>query len=131
MPWISGVFTLVKALAAEPKRWKFLTGRVGLAVLLCSLLWGWHVLDKRKAMNAAREGFVQQFELTAAQAELEALRSRMIAAREANRTLQEKVQVAEGEALRFASELKAYEHETQINPDGVVDSNLLRRLRAN
>ncbi len=110
--------------------WRLLSSRVGLAVVLCAALWG-HTYDKRQAIRAAREGFVQQFELTAAQAELEALRGRMAAAQEANRALQEKVQVAEGEALRFAAELEAFERETQINPDGVVDSDLLRRLRSN
>lgn len=102
-----------------------------MAVVLCVLLWGWHVHDKRQAVRAARDGFVQQFELTAAQAELEALRSRMAAAQEANRALQEKVQVAEGEAVRFAAELESFERETQVNPGGVVDSDLLRRLRSN
>ncbi|KMW56990.1 hypothetical protein AIOL_001948 [Candidatus Rhodobacter oscarellae] len=111
--------------------WRLLSSRAGLAVVLCALLWGWHVYDKRQAINAAREGFVQQFELTAAQAELDALRRRMAAAAEANRALQERIQVAEGEALRFATELEAFEHETQVNPDGVVDTDLLRRLRSN
>lgn len=49
---------------------------------------GLNVYDKRQAINAVREGFVQQFELTAAQAELDALRRRMAAAAEANRALQ-------------------------------------------
>ncbi|WP_420567827.1 hypothetical protein [Thalassovita sp.] len=110
---------------------RLLSSRAGLAVVLCALLWGWHVYDKRQAINAAREGFVRQFELTAAQTELETLRRRMAAAEEANRVLQEKVQVAEGEALRFAAELEVFERETEINPDGVVDSGLLGRLRSN
>ena len=45
--------------------WKLLSSRLGLAAVLCALLWGWHVYDKRQAISAAREGFVQQFELTA------------------------------------------------------------------
>lgn len=111
--------------------WRILSSRVGLAAVLCALLWGWHVYDKRQTVKAAREGFVREFELTAAQTELEALRRRMAAADAANQALQEKVQVAEGEALRFATELEAYESETQVNPEGVVDTDLLRRLRAN
>lgn len=110
---------------------RLLSSRAGLAVVLCALLWGWHVYDKRQAINTAREGFVQRFKLTAAQTELETLRRRMAAAAEANRVLQEKVQVAEGEALRFAAELEVFEHETEINPDGVVDSDLFGRLRSN
>lgn len=111
--------------------WRLLSSRAGLAVVLCAALWGWHVYDKRQAVSAAREGFVQQFELTAAQAELDALRRRAAALEEANRTLQEKIKVAEGEALRFATELEVFERETEINPEGVVDTDLLGRLRSN
>lgn len=111
--------------------WRFLTSRIGLAVVVCALLWGWHVYDKRQAVNAAREGFVREFELTAAQTELDAMRRRMAAAHQANQALREKVQAATGEALRFSAELEAYERDTQVNPEGVVDSGLLERLRAN
>lgn len=111
--------------------WRFLTSRIGLAALVCSLLWVWHDYDKRQAVSAAREGFVREFELTAVQAELDAMRRRMVAADEANQALRQKVQAAEGEALRFAAELEAYESDTQVNPEGVVDSGLLERLRAN
>jgi hypothetical protein len=110
---------------------RLLSSRLGLAVMLCAFLWGWHVQDKRQAVSAAREGFVQQFELSAAQAELDALRRRAAATELANQALQEKVQVAEGETRRFAAELEVYESETQINPDCAVDPGLLRRLRAN
>ncbi len=54
------------------------------------LLWAWHVHDKRQTVGVAREGFVRQFELTAAQAELDAIRRRMAAADEANQALREK-----------------------------------------
>ncbi|AUQ65160.1 hypothetical protein [Phaeobacter inhibens] len=69
--------------------------------------------------------------MAVAQAELDAVRRQMAAAREASQALQEKVQAAEGEALRFAAELEVFESETQVNRDGVVDVSLLRRLRAN
>lgn len=111
--------------------WRILSSRAGLAVIACALLWGWHVHDRRQAVSAAREGCVRDFELTAVQAELEAVRRRMVAANEASQALREKLQVAEGEALRFAAELEAYQRETQVNSEGVVDSGLLRRLRAN
>lgn len=109
--------------------WRLLTSRVGLAVIACALLWAWHVHDKRQAVDAARDGFVRGFELTAVQTQLEAMRRRMAAATEANRVLQEKIQAAEGEAQRFAAELEAYGRDTKINPDGIVDADLLRRLR--
>ena len=111
--------------------WRFLTSRIGLAVVVCALLWGWHVHDKRQAVSAAREGFVREFELTAVQTELDAMRRRKAAADEANQVLREKVQAATGEAMRFAAELEAYERDTQVNPEGVVDSGLVDRLRAN
>ena len=94
-------------------------------------LWALHELDKSRAVKAARDGYVLQVELAEAQAELAELRRRAAVADEANRVLQEKVQASEGEALRFAAELEAYENETDINPDGVVSDDLLRRMRAN
>lgn len=111
--------------------WRILTSRIGLAVVVGALLWGWHAYDKRIAISAAREGFVREFEFTAVQTELKAIRRRVAAADEANQALQEKVQAATGEAQRFAAELEAYERDTQVNPEGVVDSGLLDRLRAN
>lgn len=111
--------------------WRLLTSRIGLAVILCAALWAWHAYDKAQAITAARDGYVLQVELAAAQAELAEMRRRAAVADEANRVLQEKVQVSEGEALRFAAELEAYESETEINPDGVVNDDLLRRLRSN
>ncbi len=111
--------------------WRLATSRIGLAVIVCAMLWGWHVYDKRQALSAAREGFVQAFELTAAQAELDALRRRIAAAHHANDILQEQRQAAEGAALRTAATLETYELETPINPDGRVDTDLLGRLRAN
>jgi len=111
--------------------WRLLTSRVGLAVILCAGVWTWHVADKSQAINRARDGYVRQVELAAAQAELAEMRRRAAVADDANRVLQEKVQASEGEALRFAAELEAFENETDINAEGVVDGDLLRRLRSN
>lgn len=111
--------------------WRILSSRMGLAAVLCAALWGWHVIDKARAVKAARDGYVVQVELAAAEAELAEMRRRAAVAADANRVLQEKVQVAKGEALRFAAELEAFENETEINPDGVVDGDLLRRLQSN
>ncbi len=111
--------------------WRVLSSRAGLAVALCALLWAWHAYDKRQAVQAARDGYVRRFELIAAQAEVDALRRRIAATTEANRTLQEKIQVAEGMAVRFAAELEAFEYDTQVNTLGIVDSDLLGRLRSN
>jgi hypothetical protein len=111
--------------------WQLLTSRVGLAVMLCVGLWALHVFDKSKAITSARDGYVLLVELAAAQAELAELQRRAAVADDANRVLQEKVQASTGEALRFAAELEAFENETDINPEGVVDGDFLRRLRSN
>lgn len=111
--------------------WRLLSSRAGRVAICCTLLWGWHIYDKRQAVSAARDGFVHEFELAAAQAELDAMRRRIAAANEANQALREKARVAEGEALRFTAELEGYERDTQVNPEGVVDSGLLKLLRAN
>jgi hypothetical protein len=111
--------------------WRFLSSRMGLCIILCVALWGWHVIDKSQAIADARDGYVLQVEMAAAQAELAELRRRAAVADDANRVLQEKVQASTGEALRFAAELEAFENETDINSDGVVDGDLLRRLRSN
>ncbi|NIZ11105.1 hypothetical protein [Pseudooceanicola sp. HF7] len=110
--------------------WRALTSRLGLAVIACGLLWGWHLQDRAAAVEAARAGYVRQFELAAAQAELVGLKRRLAAADRTARQLQERMQIAEAEALRFATELEAFERDTTINPDGVVDGDLLRLLRA-
>jgi hypothetical protein len=111
--------------------WRLLTSRIGLAVILCSGLWTWHVIDKSQATNNARDGYVLQVQLAEVQAKLDELRRRAAVAADANALLQEKMQVAEGQALRFASELEAFENETDINPDGLVDGDILKRLRSN
>lgn len=111
--------------------WRLLTSRIGLAAILGAALWVWHVTDKAQALKSARDGYVQQVELTEAQEKLAELRRRAAVADDANRVLQEKVQASEGEALRFAAELEAYKNETDINPNGHVDDDLLRRLRSN
>ncbi|MBB5515748.1 hypothetical protein FHS89_001768 [Rubricella aquisinus] len=111
--------------------WTLLTSRIGLAVILCGLLWAFHIHDKRQAVDAARDGFVTAFELAATEAELDAMRRRLLTATVANQSLQEKVQATEGDALRFAAELEAFKRDTDINPQCRVDDTVLRRLRAN
>ncbi|TDE33181.1 hypothetical protein [Antarcticimicrobium sediminis] len=111
--------------------WRILSSRGGLSVIICALLWGWHVHDRTQAVSTARAGFVRETEVAAVRAELDIVRRQMVAADVANRTLQEKVQVAEDAGMRFSEELEAFERDTKVNPDGVVDADLLRRLRAN
>ena len=116
---------------AFARLWSILTSRAGLIVLTIAAVLFWHFQDKAAAVEAAKDGLVRASELAAAQAELVELRRIMAVEREAAQALQEKVQVARGEALRFAAELEAYERETEVNPEGRVDADLLHRLRAN
>lgn len=111
--------------------WRALSSRLGLGFVLCALLFLWHLNDKSQAVANARDGFVQEFKLVAAEAELSLLKKRVMVAETANVNLQEKMQVAEGAALRFSAELEAYEHATEVNPDGLVDGDLMRLLRSN
>lgn len=111
--------------------WRALTSRIGLAVILGAVLWGWHVLDKGQALEAARDGYVLQVELASVQVALAEQQRRAAVAGDARRVLEEKMQASTGEALRFAAELEAFKNETGINPDCVVDDSFLQRMRAN
>ncbi|AGI69360.1 hypothetical protein OAN307_c39300 [Octadecabacter antarcticus 307] len=93
--------------------------------------WLLHQYDKASAVAAARDGFVSEFEQSAAEAKRDALLRRVIVSDEANRGLLEKVHAVEGEAQRFTMEIEAFENETTVNPAGVVDADLLRWMRSN
>lgn len=114
-----------------PGRWRLYAAVLGVVAVLSALAWAVHEYDKRRSIDAALEGYVSKAELSAARAENDLLRRKVAAAQEAGRILKEQIQIAEGRADRFAQELRRYESETQINPDGVVDPDLLRRLRSN
>ena len=110
---------------------RLLSSKAGFVVAIVAIAFGLHVFDKRQALAAAREGYVLQVEMAAVQAELDELKRRAAITDEANQVLQEKIEAAEGEARRFADELEAFENDTTINSEGVVDGDLLRRLRSN
>lgn len=93
-------------------------------------LWWFHQYDKARAVAAARDGFVRDVELQAAQAERNVLRRRLEAVSLANASLSERVAESESAAQKFAQELEVFERDTEINPAGVVDGDLLRRLRS-
>lgn len=111
--------------------WRLLSSRAGLILVVFALLFAWHYFDKRQALSAAREGYVQQFELTAAQTELEAVKRRAAATREANRMLNTKVLSADEAARQFQIELEGYQNEISENRSCIVDDDFLRLLRAN
>lgn len=102
-----------------------------MAVVILGLLFAWHIVDKRQAVRAAREGYVRQFELTAAQATLDALQLRAAATEEANRMLNSKIFSADEATRQFQAELKEYQNEILGNPSNTVDDDFLRLLLAN
>ncbi|EEE45995.1 hypothetical protein [Roseibium alexandrii] len=99
---------------------------IALAVLALAIgLYGFHVLDKRWAVKAAREGLVSRVELSAAKAELKVLKDRAAALEAANFQFQRQLQEAEALQTLQAQELEDYESTV----DAVVDRALLERLR--
>jgi putative IMPACT (imprinted ancient) family translation regulator len=100
------------------------------AVILIALF-GWHKVDKSSAVRRAVMEYVADVELTAARAQIAEANRRAAIAQEATDRLDEKVQAAEGEAMRFEAEIEAYERETTISPDGLVSDDLFDRLRGN
>ena len=100
------------------------------AVILITLF-GWHKIDKNSAVRRAVMEYVADVELTAARAQIAEANRRAAIAREATDRLDEKVQAAEGEAMRFEAEIEAYEREITISPDGRVSDDLFERLRGN
>lgn len=105
-----------------------MTSRLGLAAMLLAGAYGWHVYDNRLAINAARDGFVREFELIAAQTELDVLRRRAIAVSAANEVLAERAATTEGEAIRMARELEEFQNATPVSMDCAVDRNIFDRL---
>jgi len=87
-------------------------------------LYGFHVLDKRAAVKAAKDGLVSKVELAAAEAELEVLKDRAAALEAANFQFQR--QLAEAEALQTRQALELDEYESTV--DAVVGPALFERL---
>lgn len=106
---------------------------IGLTVV--SALGAAFAFDRSAVTKLTRERAIsqcgQEYDLSATRAELDALRAQIATESVAKQHLQEKIQVARGEAMRLAVELEAYERENEIDPDGVVGADLLRRLRSN
>ena len=112
-----------------------MVNRIVIGVVVVAALGAAFVLDRSAVAKRARELAIsqcgQEYDLSATRAELDALRAQIVVENAAKHHLQEKIQVARGEAMRLAVELEAYERETEINPDGVVGADLLRRLQSN
>lgn len=116
--------------------WKFLfrnnfTSALTGAAMIMTAAYTWHVLDKNSGIKQAVVRFVAATELAAAEARADELQKIIEATREANRLLQEGIRHAEADAAAWELEIQRYVDENEINPSGLVDADLHRRLRAN
>lgn len=107
------------------------TTAISALLIVLGLLFAWHQIDKRSAVRQAVLEYVADTEIKVLQAQIEEANRRAAIASEAQDRLEQRLQVAESKARRIALEIKQYEAENEINPDGVVDSGLLLRLRGN
>ena len=118
------IWTAVSTFIGKTIGWR--RAAIVIAVLALAIgLYGFHVLDKRGAVAAVKEGLVSRVELAAAKAELKVLKDRAAALEAANFQFQRQLQEAEALQTRQALELDSYESTV----DAVVDRALLERLR--
>lgn len=107
------------------------TSAITAVVVVAIALFAWHKIDKNSAIRAAVMEYVADVELTAARAQIAEANRRAAIAAAATSQLQERVQVAEGEAIRIAREIEQYEAENEIPTSGRVDGGIFDRLRGN
>ena len=105
---------------------KLATSRMGLFAIAGLALFTWHTLDKGSAVRKAVAGYVADVELAAANAELEVLRQREAALRQANFTFQMRLTESEALATRQTMEIESYE--SRVADVCVVDDDLIDQL---
>lgn len=107
--------------------WKSRTGAILIAFLAVgAALFIWHKLDKSSAVRQAVTSIVADVELSAAEAELAALKRRAAALEAANFSFQR--QLTESEALRTQQALELDAYVSTVGADCAVDRPLLERL---
>lgn len=87
----------------------------------------WHKIDRSNAVRAAREGYVRQVELIAAQKRLALLERRQVIADTARRHLHTEIEKALAEAEAAEQELEHYV--STVEDNCVVKPDLAERLR--
>ena len=125
---------VIKALGALFGRVLFrnrTTSMISGVVIVAVALFAWHKLDKSSAVRSAVSEYVAATEIAALRAQIAEANRRAAIANEAAERLQERVQAAQGEALRLAAEIEQYEAENDIPISGRVEPDLARRLRGN
>ena len=89
--------------------------------------WQW---DKRAAVKAAIVEYVAASEHAAKDAVIKELAFRSAVNKLANEKLQKQIALAQVETLLAEKELEEYAANTTVNPECVVDPDLLERLRS-
>lgn len=107
------------------------TSVITAVVVIALALFSWHKFDKSSAVRAAVMKYVADVELTSARAQIVEANRRARIATEANTSLDQKVQAAQGDELRYGMEVEAYEHQTTVSADCRVGDDLFGRLRGN
>lgn len=107
------------------------TSVISTLVILAALLFGWHKIDKSSAVRSAVANYVADVELATARARIDEADRRVRIAEDATSRLQERIQVAEGEAIRAARAVERYEAENEIPSSGRVEPDLFDLLRGN
>jgi len=106
------------------------TGRLlvyaAVAAAVLGALFVWHKIDKARAVSAAVQDKVDQFELTSLQVQLEEMKRRKAVADSANRDLQTRIEQADADAEAAAEELADYV--STVSDSCVVDADLFERL---
>lgn len=110
---------------------KLATSRLGLAVIALGAALSWHYIDKAGAVRSAQEELADDVTIRTLEAERDAARLAAEVAKAATDRLQGQIAEATARAAQDQREVEAYERDTTINPDGVVDQSVLERLRNN
>jgi len=107
------------------------TSAITAVLIVMAALFVWHKFDKNSAVRAAIVDYVADVELQAARAQIKEANRREAVAVAAGQRLEERMQVAKGEAARAAYDIKQYEAQNEIPVSGRVNGDIFGRLRAN
>ncbi len=107
--------------------WRFLASRAGLVVLIATVLFSWHKVDKTSAVRRAVAGYVADVELAAKNAELAEIKRRSTVFASANKTLLD--QIARANAVADAANQELEHYVSTVSDDCAVDADLSKRLR--
>lgn len=109
---------------------RLLTSRLGLALIIAVMAFGWHTYDKAQAVRAATTDYVRRVEYIALKAEHDALTARLARTTLANKKLAEDIATAEAENEDAEARIQTYLEGSTGRPTCAVDPRLFDLLRA-